>query len=35
VKTGPTYLGLSLAHNRLIWAENHNHSGRLRTLAVG
>ena len=35
VKTGPNYLGLSLAGNRLIWAENHNHSGRLRALAVG
>ena len=35
VKTGPTYLGLSLAHNRLVWAENHNHTGRLRTFAVG
>jgi hypothetical protein len=35
VKTGLNYLGLSLAHGRLIWAENHNHTGRLRALAVG
>jgi hypothetical protein len=35
VKTGQTYLGLSLAHGRLIWAENHNGAGRLRALAVG
>ena len=34
-KTGLTSLGLSLAHNRLIWAENHNRTGRLRALAVG
>jgi len=35
VKTGLTYLGLSLAGGRLIWAENHNRTGRLRALAVG
>jgi hypothetical protein len=35
VRTGPSYLGLSLAHGRLIWAENHNHAGRLRALAAG
>jgi len=35
VKTGLTYLGLSLAGGRLLWAENHNHTGRLRALAVG
>jgi hypothetical protein len=35
VKTGLTYLGLSLAHGRLIWAENHNQTGRLRALTVG
>jgi hypothetical protein len=35
VKTGQDYVGLSLAHERLIWAENHNASGRLRALAVG
>ena len=35
VKTGLTTLGLSLAHDRLIWAENHNRTGRLRALAVG
>lgn len=28
-------LGLSLAGGRLIWAENHDHTGRLRALAVG
>ena len=27
-------LGLSLAGGRLIWAENHDHAGRLRALAV-
>jgi len=37
VKTGPNYVGLSLARGRLLWAENQNHnrSGRLRALAVG
>jgi hypothetical protein len=35
VKTGQDYVGLSLAHERLVWAENHGASGRLRTLAVG
>jgi hypothetical protein len=35
VKTGLNSLGLSLAHGRLLWAENHNHTGRLRALAVG
>jgi hypothetical protein len=35
VQTGKNYVGLSLAQGRLIWAENHNHSGRLRALAVG
>jgi hypothetical protein len=35
VKTGLTSLGLSLAHGRLIWAENHNQTGRLRALTVG
>ncbi len=35
VQTGLNYVGLSLAHGRLIWAENHNGTGRLRALAVG
>ena len=35
VKTGLTSVGLSLARDRLIWAENHNGTGRLRALAVG
>ena len=35
VKTGPNYLGLSLARGRLIWAQNQADSGRLRALAVG
>ncbi len=35
VNTGQNYVGLSLAHGRLIWAENHNGTGRLRALAVG
>jgi hypothetical protein len=35
VKTGLSEVGLSLAGSRLIWAENHNGHGRLRTLAVG
>jgi hypothetical protein len=34
-QTGLTSLGLSLAHGRLIWAENHNGTGRLRALSVG
>jgi hypothetical protein len=33
--TGLNTLGLSLAHGRLLWAENHNRTGRLRALAVG
>jgi hypothetical protein len=33
--TALTTLGLSLARGRLIWAENHNRTGRLRALAVG
>jgi hypothetical protein len=35
VQTGLNTVGLSLAHGRLIWAENHNGTGRLRALAVG
>jgi hypothetical protein len=35
VKTGLNYVGLSLAQGRLLWAENHNHTGRLRALSVG
>jgi hypothetical protein len=35
VKTGLNYVGLALARGRLIWAENHNGTGRLRALAVG
>jgi hypothetical protein len=35
VKTGQDYVGLSLAHERLVWAENHGATGRLRALAVG
>ena len=35
VKTGQNYVGLSLAHGRLLWAENHNRTGRLRALSVG
>jgi len=34
-KTGQDYVGLSLAHGRLIWAENRGASGRLRALSVG
>ena len=34
-QTGLNYVGLALAHGRLIWAENHNGAGRLRALAVG
>lgn len=35
VKTSQNYVGLSLARGRLIWAENHGTTGRLRALAVG
>jgi hypothetical protein len=35
VKTGINYVGLSLAKGRLLWAENHNGTGRLRALDVG
>jgi hypothetical protein len=35
VKTSVNYLGLSLAKGRLLWAENHNGTGRLRALDVG
>ena len=35
VKTGVNYVGLSLAKGRLLWAENHNGTGRLRALDVG
>jgi hypothetical protein len=35
VKTGQNWVGLSLAHHRLIWAENHDGSGRLRALSTG
>jgi hypothetical protein len=35
VQTGQNSVGLSLAHGRLIWAENHGTGGRLRALAVG
>lgn len=35
VKTGKNSVGLSLSHGRLLWAENHNRTGRLRALAVG
>ena len=35
VQTGLNNVGLALAHSRLIWAENHNGTGRLRALAVG
>jgi hypothetical protein len=34
-KTGLNYVGLALAHGRLIWAQNHGNNGRLRALAVG
>ena len=33
--TALTTLGPSLARGRLIWAENHNRTGRLRALDVG
>jgi hypothetical protein len=35
VQTGLHYLGLALARGRLIWAENHGTTGRLRALTVG
>jgi hypothetical protein len=35
VQTGQDYVGLALARGRLLWAENQNHTGRLRALAVG
>ena len=35
VKTGLNSVGLSLARGRLIWAQNHGTTGRLRALAVG
>jgi hypothetical protein len=35
VKTGPSWVGLSLAHGRIIWAENRAGAGRLRTLSAG
>jgi hypothetical protein len=35
VKTTQNAVGLSLAHNRLIWAEKHGGIGRLRALSVG
>jgi hypothetical protein len=35
VQTGQKPVGLLLARNRLIWAENHGTGGRLRALAVG
>jgi hypothetical protein len=35
VKTGQNSVGLSLAHNRLVWADNHGDAGRLRALSVG
>ena len=35
VKTGQNYVGLSLAHGRLMWAENNGDTGRLRALSVG
>jgi hypothetical protein len=34
-QTGLNCVGLALARGRLIWAENHNGTGRLRGLAVG
>ena len=34
-KTGLNYVGLALARGRLIWAQNHGNTGRLRVLAVG
>jgi hypothetical protein len=34
VKTGQNYIGLSLARGRLIWAQNHGATGRLRALTL-
>jgi hypothetical protein len=34
-KTAQNWVGLSLARNRLVWAENHGTGGRLRALATG
>jgi hypothetical protein len=34
-KTGLNYVGLALARDRLIWAQNHGNTGRLRALTVG
>ena len=34
-KTAPTTVGLSLANDRLLWAENRGLSGRLRALPTG
>ena len=34
-KTAPTTVGLSLANNRLLWAENRGYVGRLRALPTG
>jgi hypothetical protein len=34
-KTARTSVGLSLAQGRLVWAENHGDTGRLRALPVG
>jgi hypothetical protein len=33
--TSATAVGLSLANNRLLWADNRDGTGRLRALAVG
>jgi hypothetical protein len=35
LKTGLNYVGLALARGRLIWAQNHGTTGRLRALTVG
>jgi hypothetical protein len=35
VSTSANAVGLSLADGRLIWAENHARTGRLRALSVG
>ena len=34
-KTGSNPVGLSLSNGRLVWAENHAETGRLRQLSVG
>jgi hypothetical protein len=34
-KTAPTTVGLSLANDRLLWAENRGAGGRLRALPAG